>query len=86
MKAIETFDKSLGLYQNFSDVQYYKARCLIRLNKLNEALSLMNDASNNFKQGYTINEDNVIHEYYPYQVHKPVYYDNAIKDLQMAVK
>jgi tetratricopeptide (TPR) repeat protein len=81
-KAIDAFDRSLALYTNFSDVQYYKARCFIALNRPNEALALMKQANDNFKQGYTINEDNVIHEFYPYQVHKPIYYESTITALQ----
>jgi tetratricopeptide (TPR) repeat protein len=82
-KAMEAFDKSLKLYKNFSDVQYYKACCLIRQSKYKEALALMTEANENFKQGYTINEDNVIHEKYPYQVYKATSYEDNIKQLQL---
>lgn len=66
--AIGLFDKALEIYPQFSDVQYYKAITLAKLNKMEEAKSLIMKAKNNAEKGYTINEDNVIYEKYPYQV------------------
>ena len=60
--AVTYFDKTLKLYTRFSDAKYYKAICLENMQKEKEALSLMVEASENFEQGYTINEDNAIYE------------------------
>lgn len=67
-EAIEVFDKALKLYPTFAEVQYYKAICFYRLDKQEEARTLMESAQANGKAGNTINEDNVIYERYPYQV------------------
>jgi tetratricopeptide (TPR) repeat protein len=68
--AIHAFDKSLSKYPSFGDVKYYKANCLYRLGKTEEALKLVKDAEEDILMGNTINEDNVIYEQYPYQVRK----------------
>jgi tetratricopeptide (TPR) repeat protein len=67
-EAIIEFDKSLKEYSNFSDVQFYKAICLARIGKKDDAMQLMEKARNDFKKGYTINEDNAVYETYPYKV------------------
>jgi tetratricopeptide (TPR) repeat protein len=67
-EAIEIFNKALKIYPNFAEVQYYKAICLYKLEKPEEAMGLMESAQANGKAGNTINEDNVIYERYPYQV------------------
>jgi tetratricopeptide (TPR) repeat protein len=72
--AIETFDRSIQRYKNFSDAKYYKAVCLGRLNKKAEAEALFKEAKNDFLGGATINEDNYIYESYPYQVDRLGYY------------
>jgi tetratricopeptide (TPR) repeat protein len=66
-EAIIIFDKALKIYPNFSDVKYYKAICLARLGKQEEVTKLLNEAKQDAKIGYTINEDNTIYETYPYQ-------------------
>ncbi|NDP22753.1 MAG: tetratricopeptide repeat protein [Paludibacter sp.] len=66
-EAIIEFDKALKIYSNFSDVKYYKAICLARLDERKEVSKLYNEAKEDAKKGYTINEDNVIYETYPYQ-------------------
>ncbi len=66
--AITQFDKSLQKYPKFSDAQYYKAMCLYRMQRGNEASELMALAKTNGLAGNTINEDNVIYERYPYEV------------------
>ncbi len=68
--AIEYFDKSLKLYTNFSDAKFYKANCLGREHRTDEAKALLSEAGEDFRQGYTMNEDNVPYESYPYQVNK----------------
>jgi len=78
-QAVETFDKCLKLYPNFSDAKYYKAICLRRLHKREEAFALIKEAEQDFKQGYTINEDNTDYEAYPYQVVKPIYYSVLVR-------
>ncbi|WP_029034055.1 tetratricopeptide repeat protein [Salinimicrobium terrae] len=67
-EAIEVFDKALKIYPTFAEVQYYKAICLYKLERQEEAMRLMETAQANGKAGNTINEDNVIYERYPYQV------------------
>lgn len=67
-EAIAIFDKSLSSYPNFSDVEYYKSMCLLRLNKIEEFRTLYDKAKLDGEMGYTISEDNSIYETYPYQV------------------
>jgi tetratricopeptide (TPR) repeat protein len=69
-KAGEIFDNCLKLYANFSDAKYYKAVCLEKLNKHEQAVSLMKEAGDDFQQGYSITDINAMHEAYPYQVNK----------------
>jgi len=77
--ALTVFDRCLRQYKNFSDAEYYKAFCLKRLNRGDEALAVLVSAESDFKQRYTINEDNVIHEWYPHQIYRQENYDNALK-------
>ena len=67
-EAILIFDRSLNLYPQFSDGQYYKAMCLNRLGNKEEAYPLFDLAKANAAAGYTMTEDNVIYERYPYQI------------------
>lgn len=67
-EAIEMFDMALEIYPEFSDVQAYKAICLSKLGRKEEAIELDRLAELNGKAGNTINEDNVIYERYPYQM------------------
>lgn len=67
-KAILSFDKCTGIYKNFSDAKYYKALCFYRLKETEKSLVLLKEAQADLKEGYTINEDNIIYETYPYQV------------------
>ncbi|MCM4159405.1 tetratricopeptide repeat protein [Antarcticibacterium flavum] len=67
-EAIEVFEKALKIYPEFAEVQYYNAVCLIKLERQEEAIELIKIAEENGKAGFTINEDNVIYERYPYQV------------------
>ncbi|QQD16196.1 tetratricopeptide repeat protein [Sphingobacterium sp. UDSM-2020] len=66
--AIKTFDRALVQYQQFSDAKYYKAVSLVHLGKTEAASKLLEEAQQDRKNGYTINEDNVIYERYPYQL------------------
>lgn len=59
---------ALEIYPTFSDVQAYKAICLHKLGRKEEAAELNKQAELNGKAGNTINEDNVIYERYPYQI------------------
>lgn len=67
-EAIEIFDRALELYPNFADAHYYKAYCLSSTGKQEEAREVYKLAEENGLAGYTINEDNVVYERYPYQV------------------
>lgn len=66
-EAIEIFDLALEIYPQFSDVQVYKAVCLRKLGKTEEAKIYDELAEKNGRQGFTIDEDNAIYERYPYQ-------------------
>jgi tetratricopeptide (TPR) repeat protein len=68
--AILSFDEALLHYQRFSDAKYYKALCLKKLDRAPEAQLLLKEAAADLKIGYTINEDNVIYEEWPYQLKK----------------
>ncbi len=68
--AIKAFDEALNKYPSFGDVKFYKAGCLFKLGKSEEALKLFHEAKEDIGKGNTINEDNVIYERYPYQVRK----------------
>lgn len=67
-KAITFFDKTLKIYDNFSDAKYYKGLCLLQKNDITNAEILMREAKVNSEQGYTINEDDATYEMYPYKV------------------
>ncbi|MCB0395393.1 MAG: tetratricopeptide repeat protein [Flavobacteriales bacterium] len=67
-EAVSVFDRALEKYPQFSDVQYYKSYCLLRLGRVEEAEALFALAKENGRAGYTINEDNEVYERYPYQV------------------
>jgi tetratricopeptide (TPR) repeat protein len=68
--AIDNFDKALTEYPNFSDAQFYKAKCLRYLHKNEAAKEMLLLARENFIKGYTFTEDNVVYEPYPYQIAK----------------
>lgn len=69
-EAIAIFDQSLAQYPNFADVEYYKAICLARLNRQDEANTLFKQAKEDLANGKTINEDQIFYEMYPYQIRK----------------
>ena len=48
-------------------MKFYKAICLARLGKTEDVDSLIKQSKEDYKQGYRLNEDNVIYETYPYQ-------------------
>ena len=66
-EAIAIFDKALKIYPNFSDAKFYKAICLVRKEKFEEAKVLLKESEEDYKIGYKLNEDNTIYETYPYQ-------------------
>lgn len=65
--SIQTFERTLSLYPQFSEAHYYKALAEKAIANSSYATSLER-AKQFFKQGYTINEDNAIYERYPYQL------------------
>lgn len=66
-EAIYEFDRALKLYANFSDVKYYKSLCLRRIGRIEDAKKVYQEFLEDSENGFTINEDNVIYEVYPYQ-------------------
>lgn len=67
-------DKVLTIYPQMADAHYYKALCLLDQKKTEEAKQEAHTAKQYAEQHYSINEDNAIYEWYPYQV-KTYYYD-----------
>lgn len=67
-EAIAVFDKALKIYPNFADIHYYKALCLFQTGKQEKARAVFKVGEENGIAGYSITEDNVIYERYPYQV------------------
>jgi tetratricopeptide (TPR) repeat protein len=67
-EAIVEFDKAIKVYPNFSDAKHYKYFCLEKIGKVNEAISALKESKEDYKLGYTINEDNTVYEMYPYQI------------------
>lgn len=68
--AIVIFDSALKQYPEFSDVKFYKALCLRKLSKDDEAKIVFEEAKKDLENGYTINEDQIYYETYPYQLKK----------------
>lgn len=66
--AIEVFDQALEIYPSFSEVQIFKADCLRKIGKTEEAIELQKLGEINGRNGHTINEANAIYERYPYQI------------------
>lgn len=66
--AIQTFDRAIELYPNFSDAIYFKGKCYEYTGQKDLADSCFKRARIDYDNGYSINEDNVIYERYPYQV------------------
>lgn len=70
-EAIVVFDRALKQYPQFSDVKYYKALAMYRNNEPKEITdSLFKEAKADLEAGYTINEDQIYYEMYPYQIEK----------------
>lgn len=67
-EAIELFDLALERYPQFSDVLVYKAVCLRKLGRPEEAKKFDDLAELYGREGFSITEDNVIYERYPYQM------------------
>ncbi len=70
-EALDLFNQALVIYPQFSDVQYYKAKILYKLGESAQAERVYRKAKENADKGYSINEDNVVYERYPYQVRWP---------------
>ncbi len=68
--AMACLDSSLARYPQFSDAEFYKAWCLSELHEDKRAVETITQANNDFKAGYTLNEDNARLEPYPYQTNK----------------
>lgn len=68
--ALHSFDNALTIYPHFSDAKYYKAACLDATGQHAAANAMRSESKDDFKNGFTINEDNADYERYPYQVEK----------------
>ena len=68
--AHQYLDSAIRYYPQFSDAKYYKAMTYRHQNDRENYTRWISDAKNDFEKGFTINEDNVIYEEYPYQVKK----------------
>jgi tetratricopeptide (TPR) repeat protein len=70
-EAIAVFDRALKQYPQFSDVKFYKAIAMIRAGEPRELAELLiEDSKKDLEAGYTINEDQIFYEMYPYQIEK----------------
>jgi tetratricopeptide (TPR) repeat protein len=69
-EAILYFDTAIKLYTNLPEAKYYKAKCMIYQSKNDEALVLMKEVVADMDKGYTLNEDQLPYEEYPYQIRK----------------
>ena len=69
-EAMVVFDRSLKQYSNFSDVKYYKGICLARIGKTDESKTLFVESKEDLENRFTINEDQIYYEMYPYQIEK----------------
>ncbi len=67
-EAIEKMNNALELYPKFSEALHYKSNCLKKIGQNDQATLLKEQAKKYGIQGYTINDDNVIHVKYPYQI------------------
>lgn len=83
-QAITTFRKTVKLYKQFSDAYYYTAQCYMRMGKYADALENAELASQYYKEGYSIREDNTLYEPFPYQIRK-YYLDGVLKMLKEKV-
>ena len=69
--AIIVFNRALKQYPQFSDVKYYKYVSMMRSDQPIEICDVVFDeAKADLKAGYTINEDQIYYEMYPYQIEK----------------
>jgi tetratricopeptide (TPR) repeat protein len=66
--AIQCFDTAIKIYSKFSDAKFYKSLALIAIGKYEEAELLLKEAKEDLLNHFTINEDNVLYERYPYQI------------------
>lgn len=68
-EAIIIFDRALKQYPRFSDVKFYKSIAMIRASQPRELADLLiEEAKKDLNSGYTINEDQIYYEMYPYQI------------------
>lgn len=66
--AIETLHKTLALYPQFSDAHYYIGKCYECIGQPDLADISFKEARIHFDKGFTLTEDNVKYEQYPYQL------------------
>jgi len=73
-EAIRYFERAIEAYSSFADAKYYLALSLFRMGEMDRAEQMLTACEQDFKKGYTINEDNAVYEKYPYQI-KQFYID-----------
>lgn len=67
-EAIVQFDRALKIYSNLADAKFYKSVCLAKIGDKKNAIKFYQEFLEDSKQGYTLNEDNIVYEVYPYQL------------------
>ncbi len=72
-ESLNAFNATIGVYPQFSDAWYYKSLIYKFLKEKEPAEDCFQKAKQFFQKGYTINEDNVYYEIYPYQIIKYMY-------------
>lgn len=67
-EASTVFNRTLKLYPKFSEAMYYRAVCHKKSGSEEIGDKMLKEAISFGKQGYTITDDNVVYERYPYQI------------------
>lgn len=67
-QSVKYFDLAIKNYPRFSDAKFYKAKSLKRTGNNALAETMFAECEVDYKKGYTMTDDNVIYERYPYQL------------------
>jgi tetratricopeptide (TPR) repeat protein len=68
--AANLFDKTLSYYEGFPEAKYYKALCMNKLGKKEQAKVLLKEAIAAYHCDYLFPEYNAVYEKYPYSITK----------------